>query len=157
MYKIMWFGVKVVKAGGWEHWELASLIIHEGVSAGGEGVTLSLLFLWKPKSEVNHGLWEGTEQAKITQNRLPKIMGEKLEDTPKRQVLGGQGVSVGFADKHKFCGSSPSWKTRWELPCVVGMLEKLSLYLTARAAPCPEPEQSGTSGDICFPLLWLWC
>lgn len=29
---------EAVKAGGWGHWELASLIIHEGVNAGGEGV-----------------------------------------------------------------------------------------------------------------------
>lgn len=31
---------KAVKAGGWGHWELASLVIHEGVSAGGKGVSL---------------------------------------------------------------------------------------------------------------------
>lgn len=30
---------KVVKAGGWGCWELASLIIHERVNAGGEGAS----------------------------------------------------------------------------------------------------------------------
>lgn len=60
-------------------------------------------------------------------------MGEKLNTAQRDRYSVSKGVSVGFAGKHKFCESSPSWKTRWELPCVLGMLEKLSLYLTARA------------------------
>lgn len=39
MYKINVVWNKVVKAGGWEYWELAFLIIHEGVNVGGEGVS----------------------------------------------------------------------------------------------------------------------
>lgn len=103
------------------------------------GVTLSLLFLWKPESEVNHGLGEGIEEAKITQNWLPKRMGEKLENIPERQVLGGRGNS---------CGLLRQTQILWELFQLKNKLgialcgwdagsekEKLSLYLIPRAAP----------------------